>query len=684
MSASKYLSTLFAATSLSLVAPAFAEGEGVQSYCDLVDSAVAANQTILPPNEYPVDADPGSAFCGGLQARDAVKFNGNWTEYYVSEDKEIMAGSLVYPGGDNTPCETSIGASSCVHIPFSSYYVSGPAHPDYSDAAFSAAPLHLEAIENTILYPGDRAGVTTESNTKIYFDPDPTYDPADPEAVPNTTYRLKTITTSSFTNLYMVPGDYYIENLNLGSNNKIILLSEGTVRLFVKNTSLSAFTNLGDPNPLKQLVVISDGNFALNSNSKIWGYVYAAGNLTLGDFTYVVGAFNAQNIHIGTNGNIFENVAELSNVDWGNIVANVAPGVELPPLDASDPLTAPDITRHSGKYDLHYPNFLAEDYDQSVFTTSDIAQIYAEYLDPTNYVDSDTVAHAADNLDPDSLLIGWIYGGITVIVGGFPVNLYIAKPIAALEPLVADVNDQALQDDMATKIDEYNAEFDNPDRWITTDPDINGNVYYLHELLTEDDGDGDPNNDPMLVFETEQARADAVQEKKDLFETNITDYYAGIRDEWNVSFNSLASWVEYGTYYPDGGQYGVTGYHFDNGGGWIGIMSDNARASVPVVFPIALWPLIGISQYGPYGAWCGAWLAAFEAGCFAPDDGDVNPGSCQYPVDGQLQDVDMALFAAAGANLTCGVFGPNFLFAATVGMAISAQPYGTVAVPPAQ
>lgn len=661
MKGKKLLSSLIALSSISMALPAFANS-GTQNYCDLVDSAVAANLTELPANELPVNAHPASAFCGGLQAHDEVSFH-LWSEYSVSDDKEIMADSVT-----GVPaCLTSTGISACNHIEFQPYRISGAAHPDYTEANFSGDPVMLPLWQEATFYPGDQAGVITDNSAIVKFAVDPNYDQSNPNSLPNTTYRLKTLGTGNSTKVYMSPGDYYIETLNLGSGAEILIEGEGTVRIHVKNIIAGNFSTLGEADEKKQLVIIVDGDLQLNNNTQAYAYIYASGTINVGSFAKGYGAFNATDIVLSASSRFYENITDLKNVDWGDLVANAAPGGVAPD---------PNIpgNRHSGSYNLHYDYQLDNGvFDESQFTNSLLPSLYASLLDPSNYIDSDALSGASLEAPTDSLSVGWVYGGITAIVGGIPWNAGWAIPVP-VAPL--DANSNAVLTEKDSIISEYESEWDNQDNYLDNDT---ANIYG-HRLLVSDDGDDNPDNNPIIWYDTADARDDAVEAQKASFSEKVEAYFAGAVAEWNLQFDSLASSVEYKTFYPGGGELGVTGYGFNNGGAWIGVMNDNTRASVPVVFPVSLWPAVGLTPFGPAGAWCSAWVVAFEVGCFAPSADDVSPTDCKYWATGE--DVDMALFAAAGANLTCGVFGPNFLFAGTVGMAISAAPHGTLNTTP--
>lgn len=137
------------------------------------------------------------------------------------------------------------------------------------------------------------------------------------------TYYIGALNLGSNSQVYLRPGDYYIESISINSQVDVQVLGAGTARLFIKNNvdlgSPSLFNSpgvdqAGDSSKLL-LASYSDVNF--QNNATLSGAVFALGDINLGSSSYLYGGATAENITLGTDSRLYFQDQGLSNIDFG-------------------------------------------------------------------------------------------------------------------------------------------------------------------------------------------------------------------------------------------------------------------------------------------------------------------------------------------------------------------------------
>src|SRR5690606_29435207 len=98
-------------------------------------------------------------------------------------------------------------------------------------------------------------------------------------------YRLHKIELAPRAVLELMPGDYWVEKLTLGSDARLQPVGSGTVRLHLAyNLQLpwqallnaEAYEQPGNPS---QLLILAEGDVRLGSNTTAAAYIYARGKV---------------------------------------------------------------------------------------------------------------------------------------------------------------------------------------------------------------------------------------------------------------------------------------------------------------------------------------------------------------------------------------------------------------------
>ncbi len=711
MKAKKTFYTMIAAAGMSLGALALAQeaeiGTPVHSRCDISATTIEEHQILEDNgglNLFDIqNTSATEAFCVGLQSHgdesSNISFSDKYSFYAESRSKTIMGVNVsnYYNGLGSARCVPVGGGlpEACNRDLNPALNLVYPQHLDYSDPEFSESTISVSNWASANVASGDYAGVSIGdfATAKLYS--------AD-------RYNTKNLTIGRYSTVYLNAGDYYIEKLTMHEHSRIVVSGSGTARLFLKNNPyLDDYVTLNWRKDPKNLVVIADGDLSAYKHVYVAGYVYAGGNITLNNYCIVEGAVNANNITLYDNSAIIEKRYTIAYVDFGEITANPLP------WNQSLLVYAPDENRHSGDYGLIYPIAQAEQYSQADRYVDNayygnlatlVNNAWDDYVDPTKYLDQELLAETGlevPAVESDEMTIGHIYGVISVSVNGLTVfPLLVDIPINLDIPSLLDETDIAENRDLNQQ--SIDIEINDPELYTVTFIYASGEPAFLSEADTQADLDAaavgaisiiyDHNvlagYDSYDGFPTKAERDAKVEEWRQAQYEELDNTYDKIISQWNAARSlKVPSAVDFDTWYPDSTKsFGFAVRHFNNGSTWIGAMNNNYYAGLPIVFPVNLFP---VPLAAPVGggfalgaAWCGAWIAAFEVGCFQPEYGEPNyvEGVPSNACEATLEEgtaavpVDAALHSFAGANLTCGVWFFNTVIAATVGFGIETHP----------
>lgn len=169
-------------------------------------------------------------------------------------------------------------------------------------------------------------------------------------------YRIGFLKTAGGVTLELSAGDYWIDRLELGANNKIQPIGEGTVRLHVRNAvSLLKQTWLnasgaqvpGDPS---KLTLIVEGDLDIANNVTIAGFVYAQGNYEQKYSSYVYGGVLAQNVKLGSSARVELDLVAADQMNFGSFCQSQG---STPDPDVTSPSIRIDGAENRVVYEDH-------------------------------------------------------------------------------------------------------------------------------------------------------------------------------------------------------------------------------------------------------------------------------------------------------------------------------------------
>ncbi|MEH6448594.1 MAG: LamG domain-containing protein [Oleispira sp.] len=144
-------------------------------------------------------------------------------------------------------------------------------------------------------------------------------------------YYIDILAVGNNTVLELLPGNYWIRNLDTGATNnpnsglEIKVIGAGTARLYINDDvilgqSLLANSpsqaNQGDPS---QLMLYSYSNIIIERDSTFSGIIYAAGDVDIQRDGNVYGAIAGDNISLGRLTNVFYDPNATVSLDFGNL-----------------------------------------------------------------------------------------------------------------------------------------------------------------------------------------------------------------------------------------------------------------------------------------------------------------------------------------------------------------------------
>ncbi|WP_394129339.1 DUF6701 domain-containing protein [Shewanella maritima] len=125
-------------------------------------------------------------------------------------------------------------------------------------------------------------------------------------------YKIKSLSGSSG-NLIFAPGQYWIENLSLGSSVSLTFPQSGSVTFFVKDDY--THLNLSFSVQPEQFVIYNYGDFTLNGSATLDAHVVSEGNVVLSGSSTLNGAVTGQHVEMGRDAKVvFSDVAQQIDI----------------------------------------------------------------------------------------------------------------------------------------------------------------------------------------------------------------------------------------------------------------------------------------------------------------------------------------------------------------------------------
>lgn len=141
-------------------------------------------------------------------------------------------------------------------------------------------------------------------------------------------YRMKKLSVDYLSKVYLTPGDYYIDELDVKTGSAIYVNGTGTVRLHIKTTvsitGLSLINNgqFGDASKLF-MYYHGSGTMVIESAATLAGFIYSKGNVELKTYGAVYGAVASEGqILIKDASLISYRGSSLESTDFGGACSN--------------------------------------------------------------------------------------------------------------------------------------------------------------------------------------------------------------------------------------------------------------------------------------------------------------------------------------------------------------------------
>ncbi|KZZ52598.1 hypothetical protein A3758_11465 [Oleiphilus sp. HI0118] len=140
-------------------------------------------------------------------------------------------------------------------------------------------------------------------------------------------YFIDTMNVGFNSDVNLIAGDYWINQLTLGSQVRFNVVGGGTARVFVNQTLNIGSSNLLNASGVNDFTGVTASSLLLYAYSDIGfpnsatmaGVVYAVGDVSFVSTSYLSGAVTANNISLGSNSKISYDSSGVSTLDFGGI-----------------------------------------------------------------------------------------------------------------------------------------------------------------------------------------------------------------------------------------------------------------------------------------------------------------------------------------------------------------------------
>lgn len=240
---------------------------------------------------------------------------------YDSSEGSFVAENVFLEGDNGTevcngsPCNYIKGVTPKLVPPIADYDFSNPVENCVTDS--SCTVLSEETFSS-----GSYGYIQSNSGSSIRLSASQQSD---------VSFYIQSLQVGEGGNLYLHPGSYWVDDLTVGANAKVIVDTsngEGTARLFLKNSpNIAKAVSWNLQSNASSLFIFSQQNLSL-SNSTINAFVYGEKTVTLDQSSSLSGSLSARHVLLKDNAQISENLTGLSEVQWGGVSSSNIGDVE--------------------------------------------------------------------------------------------------------------------------------------------------------------------------------------------------------------------------------------------------------------------------------------------------------------------------------------------------------------------
>lgn len=260
---------------------------------------------------YTAEGGCDASFPDGISSYNGGNIDFGYNSQLIgSPDGTLSAGTISRNAGSNTgtcgsvDCEAGDSGASPLNLPpFPT--IGAPADSSVSAGYDQSVTVGDEGNRFSQISTGFLSTLTFSSNQDTYY--------------------IGSLALGSSSQVYLRPGDYYIESISVNNQVDVQVLGTGTARLFIKgNVNLGSRSFLNSPGTdqsgnVSKLLLASYGDISLNNNATVSGAVFALGDINLGSASYVYGGATAGNITLRARSKLYFESQGMADVDFGGV-----------------------------------------------------------------------------------------------------------------------------------------------------------------------------------------------------------------------------------------------------------------------------------------------------------------------------------------------------------------------------
>ncbi|WP_395339877.1 DUF6701 domain-containing protein [Ningiella sp. W23] len=128
--------------------------------------------------------------------------------------------------------------------------------------------------------------------------------------------RIARLTLADNAQIVLTSGVYFIDELSMSTSARINVTTGNRAIIYVNSASLGSTVQINASGSADQLVISASGNVSMGSGATASAYLYALGEVNLGQNTQFYGAINAQSVQLAQNATVTYQVAQIEQANF--------------------------------------------------------------------------------------------------------------------------------------------------------------------------------------------------------------------------------------------------------------------------------------------------------------------------------------------------------------------------------
>lgn len=207
--------------------------------------------------------------------------------------------------------------------------------------------------------------------------------------------RLEDMTLLSFGELKLYPGDYWLDELYVGMNARLVLAAPGQVRIFAREIDVNPYGYIGDSD-FPFLIYSGDAEYSFGSSADV--FHYSEKRIDIDSFVVIRGSLSANDIDLDIDSQVYYESAKSKKINFGSICDYDRDGIYDGIDEDSDNDGVSDELELQAGTDIYDADSFPADTDGD-----GVIDIIDEDIDNDGYSNQEEIDSGSDPYDPTSV-----------------------------------------------------------------------------------------------------------------------------------------------------------------------------------------------------------------------------------------------------------------------------------------